>query len=202
MDFSSIVSRAGIGLGVGIEVRACPDQYIGTVAEVSQGNFDSFRRPISSRPKGSSAIIVLESPHVNEFQGLIGPAKGKTGVYLSMYAGYVLGDVASDTSIVLVNAVQYQCSLGKPTREYRDVVFRAVWSNGGREDFIERLLIAYRPGDFIICSCTKGGGKNSNEYLRNMVYKAIREVLPRATVSGRTHPCAWNTRRNREYQWA
>ncbi len=56
--------------------------------------------------------------------------------------------------VLLVNSVQYQCSLGEKTSLYRDRNFVGNWLKGGREDFLERVR-SYE-GDIYINSCTKG----------------------------------------------
>lgn len=102
--------------------------------------------------------------------------------------------------LILVNAVQYQCSLGQGTDQFRDKVFQAVWDEGGREDFARRMRKIYRTGDRLVCACTKGKMGTACE-LRALVYAMLRQEFPLANVLRRTHPSKWNIRRNREYEW-
>ena len=78
----------------------------------------------------------------------------------------------------LVNAIQYQCSLGYPTEYYRDYVFLYYWERK-KQDFINRLKNIINSKTIgIINLCTKGShkmvhqiyDKKSNTY-HNM-YKA------------------------------
>lgn len=201
MDFSAIVTDFGISSTIDIETRLCPDQYVGIVADVMGGAGIQLRRPISGRPDGRGVILVLESPHTAEFKHTTGPANGKSGLYLARFIGEVLGDGFSDCSLILMNAVQHQCSLGQPTHLYRDQIFSRVWSCGGRANFAERMKAAYRSGDVAVCCCTKGNIRDRRHHLRQMVYEAIRDSLPEATILKRTHPSGWNVRRNRSYVW-
>ena len=58
-------------------------------------------------------------------------------------------------SFSLINAIQYQCSLGVATKHYRDEVFTKLWENQGiRDDFKERVQ-EFSP-NVIINSCTQG----------------------------------------------
>ena len=101
-------------------------------------------------------ILILESPHKDEFKGEPGPARGATGHAISSQLMNVIGlRQFSDYGLILMNAIQYQCSLGKPTAKHRDTVFRRVWGSGGAEDFKDRLKTTYRPGDVIVNCCTK-----------------------------------------------
>ena len=55
---------------------------------------------------------------------------------------------------LIVNSVQYQCSLGQKTDNYRDLLFTANWMENCRKDFINR--IKHYKADLYINSCTKG----------------------------------------------
>jgi|GEM_PF-3399197 len=66
--------------------------------------------------------------------------------------------------VLLVNSVQYQCSLGEKTSIHRDRSFVGNWLRGGREDFLKRVE-SYN-GDIYINSCTKGS-INRNFLIRN-----------------------------------
>lgn len=73
--------------------------------------------------------------------------------------------------VLLVNSVQYQCSLGEKTSIYRDRAFVGNWLRGGREDFLKRVR-SYR-GDIYINSCTKGSiNRNFLERNYNLIEKA------------------------------
>lgn len=114
----------------------CPDQIVGIL---DQGNFISQANrtnvdyvmygnyPMVSNKLSNPIVIVLESPHINEFDPItgaaIGPAAGKTGVNFKKYFQQLITSSAiyqhvknKVCHIILLNAVQYQCSLGKNLR--------------------------------------------------------------------------------------
>ena len=149
-------------------------------------------------------LLVLESPHTCEFKEPLGPAKGKTGTLIAKHALSVRGlQGKGNASLVLINAIQYQCSLGANTSQYRDEVFVAAWKEFGESDFVARLKATYRANDLVVCSCTRGGSAEANKSLRQLVYAAMVDALPKeALVLRRTHPYSWLSQRNRDYEWA
>ena len=160
-------------------------------------------------------VIVLESPHINEFfkdnneWQSIGPACGKTGQNLHKWLPEVLlnyfpckigtkdthykadhyscKDIeAGEYAIKLVNAIQYQCSLGNETtpskkskeqeQYYRDDMFVELWENNTEvsESFIERVKES-SPGIIINC-CTKGDFGKDEKTLKDRVQKGIDKI--------------------------
>ena len=146
--------------------------------------------------------IILESPHTDEFlKGTsgwkpIGPACGTTGRNLRNWLPEVLlnyvpcivdsqnnhkakyhscKDIESGVyAVKLINAVQYQCSLGEETTKFRDLVFSNLWEcDGGevKESFSRRLNTAC-PNIVINC-CTKGYVSDEQKELRYLVQKEI-----------------------------
>ncbi|WP_382321335.1 hypothetical protein ACFJI0_17025 [Hydrogenophaga sp. UC242_53] len=206
MKFAEIVSRSGrIPCGP-IESRACPDQYVGYLSAFGRMHQASEwhsvqREPALSRPEGPALIVVLESPHIEEFEGDLGPAKNAsgTGFALACWLRTVVGHEADDKdySVILVNAVQYQCSLGCAPKAHRDEIFMAVWQDYGEIDFKERLTAIHRKGDIVLCCCTAGKTKPP---LRELVLDAINDALNEAKVLRRRHPASWA--RNRNYREA
>ncbi|WP_140844452.1 hypothetical protein [Variovorax guangxiensis] len=189
IDFANIVDRTRETWNGILELRACPDQYIGMLGQLERDRRIATRVPVSSRPHEAALIVVLESPHLKEFEGDPGPAKGPTGTSLARYLREVIGLQATiDLPVILMNAVQHQCSLGKPTEQSRDKVFHAAWSDAGRACFQQRLLGVYQGGDLVACLCTKG---NKRPWLRPLVAGAIQDSLPLATFVSRTHPASW-----------
>lgn len=202
MNFSAVVKSLGLTAIGSFETRPCPDQYIGRISEIETAGGILTREPASRRPAENCLVLVLESPHIHEFTGEPGPAKGTTGEYIAAFLRQVPGIQATDhRPVILVNAIQYQCSLGQPTARYRDRVFTAAWRDGGRTNFMRRLDFVYRSGDTVVCCCTKGNAKDRANQLRQLVYEAIKEAVPRALVLRRTHPVGWNIGRNRLYEW-
>lgn len=189
LDFRSIVEDA---LGTNAPDAStyaqgtCGDQWIADCLDGGRWDY----RPIPSQRNEPAVLLILESPHIDEFSRQddgtfqpIGPAagfgRGKTGYrihtflrqrYLHRHPRYAPG-----MPIYLVNAVQYQCSLArkltkKVTKE-RDTVFTATWQRGGMDDFITRLSSYYRPGDMVVNACT---GNKKQAAARNL--KLIVEI--------------------------
>jgi hypothetical protein len=102
--------------------------------------------------------------------------------------------------LVLVNAVQYQCSLGVAPQAHRTEIFQQCWDSFGRDDYLTRITNLYQPGDIVINSCTGDG-------LRKVVQKALTEAITQAEQATSTakpmsdsrtaaiiklvHPCNW-----------
>ncbi len=146
--------------------------------------------------------IVVESPHKDEFnresKKAIGTARGSTGRNIENYLPSVLFNylpAIDETSslieydsnkqiqngeyyIALINAIQYQCSLGEDTSKYRDKIFSEMWGlEKVKKDFIKRLKKS-NPSVIINC-CTRGNFKDNKEelFLRNLVQSTIDEFL-------------------------
>lgn len=208
VDFAEAVRDAGRLLYRPVETRACPDQYVGQLSAIEQLRSDQdwqsvMRMPAHERPSIPALIVVLESPHFFEYVGEPGPAKGSTGLAMARWLREVVGgpDGAEDRAVLLVNAVQYQCSLGRDTSLHRDTVFRSVWTEFGEANFKSRIEGIFRKGDKVVCCCTKGYTK---PHLRNLVLKAISEAdLQGAVVLRRQHPSSWwrNASNRRPVDW-
>lgn len=200
--FKEIVNRAVSLQGRPVETRVCPDQYLGLVREMAPGHPFVRRSPAHLRPDYPCVLVMLESPHVEEFVGEPGPAKGPTGEMIKQYLPTVLGLTnIQDHGLLLVNAIQNQCSLGTSTNVYRDRIFRAVWSNGGELDFRTRMVSLYRPGDVVVNCCTKGNDFEVFRPLRNLVESALRESLPNVVSMRRMHPASWFDAKWRGREW-
>ena len=79
---------------------------------------------------------------------------------------------------LIVNSIQYQCSLGEKTSNYRDLLFIENWMDNCRKDFIKRIK-EYNP-DLFINSCTKGSinrkflSENFGLVLSEIPYKNVK----------------------------
>lgn len=188
------------------KAEPCPDQYVGLVRDLAQANDFPQRLPAEDRPQGVRAVIlVIESPHIREYQGPPGPAKGKTGENIRAYLRDVLNShTLDDHGLILINAIRYQCSLGVPTRVFRDQVFRQAWLSFGRSDFKNRLTNVYSEGDILVNGCTKGNTKDETLELRRMVEAAIHELWPQSPTGSDErvyHPSSWHFAQNRTGRW-
>lgn len=157
-------------------------------------------------------IMVLESPHKDEFKEgkAIAPAQGATGRNIGKCMERQhrhLPNLASVASgryrLVLMNAVQYQCSLGaSPTSLFRDHVFRQVWERFGKQDFVGRLTkyLAGVENHLVMVCCSKGEtvlpvGKAAT--LRDMVVEATHGLVGEGRLFRRPHPSSgWFCRKS------
>lgn len=198
-----------------IEYRGCPDQCVGSIfietkqnqngrvktvvknlLTNSENNDFKFRDSLRKLPKESKKIfLILESPHIDEYKGDTAPAKGKTGLNIRNYLNLVvyrnLDKFVIDTEykVVLINAIQYQCSLGVKKSPYRNEVFLRCWAKFGHDDFVTRLKSRLNLGDIIINAATKG---DKNSEIRMMVEKAIKEVNTKGSDIKVKHPSTWD----------
>jgi len=202
LNFEQIVERTIPRDGNPLENRPCSDQYLGTLSEIVGRTSFPMRVAASERTARPCIVMVLESPHVDEFIGTPGPAKGFTGDMIRTHLPEALRDINHDGfGLILINAIQHQCSLGTDTSQHRDVIFRAVWTEGGRENFCSRLLSVVRPGDIVMNCCTKGNDFETNEPLRSLVEASIRDMLPSTASVRRMHPASWRNASFRGVEW-
>jgi len=187
-----------------VKKRWCPDQYVGKISELNE-NILFDRKSVDERPKDNPCIImILESPHIDEFSKdtnaidvAVGPANGVTGRNIRKYLKDVLTPLFHDKDygLILMNAIQYQCSLGeKPfSVSQRDSIFRHFWEINGGSNFKTRLNQIILPNDVIFNCCTKGKGKQE---LRGLVQEALTK-LNNSKIKG-FHPASWS--RNGKYR--
>lgn len=188
-----------------LEARQCPDQFLGVISEIERSDGFPLRIPAPQRPPNRPCVLlVLESPHTSEFIGEPGPAKGGTGRNIIRFLREAVGTHDKrDFGLILINAVQFQCSLGCKTSVVRDTVFDEAWARGGRTDFEARVRALYRSGDYVVNCCTRGSSKVGSSQLRAKVHEALLGALPPGTgVFRRNHPSFWHFSANRTRDWA
>ncbi len=181
---------------VNIQHGVCPDQGVGSIGDFD-GNAEDFpmRQPVTRLDDLPCVVLVMESPHIHEFIENWGPAKGKTGTRIRKYIGAIVTGLGSQLSdLILINAIQYQCSLGLPTHRYRDRVFKSLWETGGAVDFKQRLKLIYRPQDMLLNCCT---GTEPLVGRRQLVTAAIRNSLGSVALYSGPHPFSWISEPNR-----
>jgi hypothetical protein len=203
VNFQQVVAGIVSGGQANLEMRSCPDQIYGKI----ERNGNTFvvresRKDITERNGQPAIIIVLESPHTKEFENeKIEPAKGDTGdnikdYLLKRFSSYLNGHLMDGTEIILVNSIQYQCSLGVDTKAFRDKVFTAIWNDFGNECFICRLTHIYWEGDYLINACTKGNNDISqDDELRRLVENAINAIEDSPLIKSdlhTMHPSNWD----------
>ena len=143
---------------------------------------------------------------VDEFEGEHPrPANGQTGRNIAEYLLSVKGlSECREYGLILINAVQYQCSRGKDTKLFRDQTFREIWTQNGRSNFIERFGLVYEEGDLVINACTRGNKERPfREQLRCLVHSAVLEAMESRTPEPlrRNHPVRWNMTARQNYEW-
>ena len=122
-----------------------------------------YRRIVKRRLK--RIVIILESPHKEEYSidNKMGyPALGITGININKGIEEVINTKLSYSmehnkyyEIILINAIQYQTSLGIDTNMLRDRTWIYLWlQHNMRDGFIKRIK-GYRP-NIIVNFCTKG----------------------------------------------
>ncbi|WP_422767520.1 hypothetical protein ACOX9X_07095 [Photobacterium leiognathi subsp. mandapamensis] len=171
-----------------IDLRKCNDRVVGKLSNVGfHGEVFSYQKyRHSTRPK---IIFILESPHVHEYTDVPLPARKMTGNMIRrLFPQFILDNLESEYEVLLMNAIQYQCSLGVDTAAFRDDVFRDAWSDFGKSDFEKRLKYYYKDCDLIVNSCTKGAKK---PYLRELVESSIFNALNKSSDYKISHPSSW-----------
>ena len=158
--------------------------------------------------------LVLESPHKEELKNAynVAPARGTTGKNIeSMLLGnlakymyindtqqngaYFLSDEkikCGKYKLLLINAVQYQCSLGdleeSKANGWRDEIFQKMFSNQYvKNDFKERLK-KYNPK--IIINCCTGGEYSKADGLQKLVQDEIDADFTNAIKLIGSHPAS------------
>lgn len=153
--------------------------------------------------------IILESPHIHEFQSNreldnFGnhPALGKTGKRIDRFLPYLINSFVpskilpnccaiytsehdikqDDYRVVLINLIQYQCSLGYDTNRYRDSVIKECLSQKAFTNSFKNEIKKYAP-DVIINACT-------SKY-KQSVWKLIDEINMESIELETKHPSVW-----------
>lgn len=201
MFYNAVVS-AEIGHEVSVLRTMCPDQYVGNIYQYSDLSGDFPTRINADLICGArnKILLILESPHNKEFVGVPGPAKGKTGNLIRKHLLQIVeNDLGEHCEVFLVNAVQYQCSLGYAPKLYRDRIFRKSWASFARQCFAGRLeLLCNNMPTLVINACTTGKKLSGTPTLQDLVEDAIRERLGRHSDLLLNHPSSWWATRNRK----
>lgn len=148
-------------------------------------------------------VIVLESPHKDEFSSAgvpIRPANGVTGSKINLLLAHIINNrppKGINKSIIykvyLVNSIQYQTSCYQALHNYpdynanwhtiRNCVFKELWNNGNlslQQDLTNRINLI---NPSVIMNCVTGGKAKSG--LQSLVAKVVnsKNLYP--------HPSAW-----------
>lgn len=214
---------------INIDKKSMPSYCEWTVIPVVKADYESNKGLFATKreeinieiqqkikeEKLKTIVIVLESPHTDEFLEedgwkSVGPACGSTGknlkewfpaVLLNYVPSFVdkennfkakynsLKDIESGEYVIkLINAIQYQCSLGEGTKTYRDQVFRGVWEEESTKECFRKRLQGADPYVIINC-CTKGNGNDKVENeLRRLVQVEINKANIECLLLRAAHP--------------
>jgi hypothetical protein len=174
----------------GLDLRKCEDKLVGVV-EDSKFVGSSFRYCNHKNSTMGKIILIIESPHTSEYQTTPLPAHGRTGrnIRKYMHSTVTILPKCSSYELLIMNAVQYQCSMGVDTKAFRDRNFRNSWEAFARINFEKRLKKYFNHKDIVINCCTKG---DKVPELRFLVENSIRNALGRGSDFKFNHPSYWH----------
>ena len=145
--------------------------------------------------KYEKIVILLESPHRNEYDysfNPIGPAQGVTGNNIERFLGELIDRLhinqTKDYVFILMNPVQWQCSLGSFYNEGLIETFRNnIWTKLFHlysEEFKNQIEL-YNPS-IIINTCTIGREKRVIDSINQV------KALSNSTKFHCHHPSCWH----------
>lgn len=198
----------------------CPDQYVGKIeyninndiwqwkiCNISENQNLRINVDYSKRPTGSNYIlIVLESPHFDEYDTIMhhakGPACGSTGILFQKWFLRILNkntNVLSSLNktsvymVVFINSVQYQTSQGiKPLNDsIRDSNWLFFWHNGFNVDLQKRVNFL-GINSLVFNMCTYG-----KSHLHNRVQRCLNTTALQLFEA--YHPSCWWRKSRREF---
>lgn len=164
---------------------------------------DGMSFPQCELARNSIIIVVAESPHTAEYSCIKGQnvlfrsPLHKNDNRIKRYFERNFNDWFDkklDYDIILVNAIQYQCSFGLPlwghkkNQLQKNDVFKYTWENEPcREDLLERInnIIADKDNAIIINACTA----ELKRYCNSTLF--VSEKNQTFCVYDETHPSRW-----------
>lgn len=132
--------------GEDVSKRKCNDQKVCEISikntKIDVPDINSWDRCTYIPNNKNKIVIILESPHKDEFNGTnVGsPASGATGRNISKYLKVCLLKIIKkhtniklegNYDLILMNSLQQQCSMGFSTSHFRTLSFIGLWYNGG-----------------------------------------------------------------------
>jgi len=166
---------------------ACPDRCVGVIGTLRfPFDYEDIKNTIGSK----RVLLVLESPHNKEFEGIPAPAKGMTGRNICDCWSKIFGNRFDGRKLCLVNAVKYRCSMGLPLPRFsaiKDLVFLEAVKKY-QMDLKERLTdysLSNKDVVIIACSC--------DEEKCAIVKSVIQSIVgdSKMVVSPFWHPVSW-----------
>lgn len=193
----------------------CWDQIYG---KLDRGNFiplnqlerknifytlNGTQRTIANKISNHSIVIILESPHKDEYKesgAANGPAFGPTGTCFNKHFKRLItakdigmGITTGVYDVILINAVQYQCTFGETIdSKFRDYNWLNCFEKGCAEDLICRLE-ALQP-EILINACTKSDANlQLAVHTTIFLHRAMGKTLFSKYIYG-THPITWTSK--------
>lgn len=204
--------------------QLCPDQFVAMLSyDANKKHWDWLTNYIYANQTGrininygsvdlkNCILVVLESPHFDEYDAIShqakGPAVGSTG---KMFEKHFLSIINGKNNliklnqnltynIIFVNSVQYQASQGtKPLKPLaRDRNWLSFWHQGFNADLCKRVS-AYGCNTIVINMCTYG-----QNFLHNRVQSVLRCTYKKHGLNINNlyqsyHPSTWWIKRRRK----
>lgn len=191
----------------------CPDQYV-TMYTPSTGQissrtyinidygYDVAGNVMCNNLKSDTMVIVLESPHKDEYcyaNGVLvpkGPLVSSWNDFQKLFHNAIQGSAVSNAisnastyDIAFVNAVQYQCSLGKTlyknknNKKQKNTNVINSWYSGFSGD-LEKRLIALNPSIIIDLS-------GESQIIHKCIANMIVSLNLKAKFTYGIHPSCW-----------
>lgn len=194
-----------------IEKRVCPDILVGYdnkfyFSKKERMKVSGIELSTDTYNQYTTIVIVLESPHIDEYSSdkkfCPTPAIGKTGTNLQKYFNQekifenieIIGE-NKNYRVILMNVIQYQCSLGVSTKIYRDAIFDGLLKDDDIiSNFVNRLK-SYNP-DVVFNGCTKGANNLRRKNVTQIILNNVKEV----ELFEMNHPCSWNRRNDGSFR--
>ena len=198
--------------------KCCPDQIVASLQKKEDGQFDWLEKITTKKQEffkrkdivqesdvqnDNIILLILESPHKDEFNesGVNGPAFGQTGIYINNYFVEILDTIKSlltditNCKIIIVNAIQYACSLGLQLKEpiLKNLMLKNLWEEDCfKENFRHRiktiLSATHKNGKrtVVINCCTKPIKKDVSCELKKLGFGFVEKIYEAP------HPRYWN----------
>ena len=192
------------------------DGKIAELQAVKRVSVGGIQTSVNDIPK---IILVLESPHTNEFgDNKIAPAQGTSGRNIEKYLPYIFSvQQFNGYYVAIVNSIQYQCSLGRNlnrgnNRKEKNDLFNFLFNlhlvNARlyRDSLVNRVRsICNLKTDIIVNCCTQGNRPYQGEKCvvacpkednSRLVYLAIKTVPKNGDICRMVrmqHPSRWHS---------
>ena len=180
--------------------ESCPDRFEGLMseqkglAEFPHKDIDQcYKTDDGTNSEGLNLVVILESPHIEEFNGRQGPASGRTGKIIRKYIDDYFHNELGRCKLALVNVIQYQCSAGH-LRDQKDrarknrIVQLMFQKENVIKDFRERIGKFNIKKDVFLLACGKG---NSYVHFDQKVLKELNKIGVKNVVAWGYHPSRW-----------